>query len=262
MSKLDRQLDAIVGGERVEIRWPKEAEIDIDALTAELKSNIDNAAQRVSLDLRGVHGAPARLVDLLCEAQVYARENGKVLAISAALPAMETALNPRRRRKAGRSKEAIDKESALDAGELAKSVLDSRFDQPEYDMSKAETIIRPKKIKKKTPLTHYIGLAGIIAVSLAVIGGVYYYATNDEAPLIQPPTKAYEDSGKVVLARKWVDKTGRFSVTGTFDRVEGEEVVIIMDQGEEKFIALELLSELDQKYVDRFLTTESPFKSK
>ena len=124
MSKLDRQLDKIHNESRVVIEWPKDVEVDVDALRATLIEEIDQHHRRVPLDLRSVHGAPKALVKLLLEMQRYARSKDKVLAISYALAPMQDALNPRRRRKAGRSNEAIDQEGSIDAGEVAKSALD------------------------------------------------------------------------------------------------------------------------------------------
>ena len=136
MSKLDRQLDQVSGEKKVAVVWPKDADVDVVRLRERLISEIDGHNHRIPLDLRGVHGAPPALVEILIDLQKYARSEGKLLSISYALPPMQDALNPRRRRKAGRPSEAIDEDGQPDASEVAKSLL-VQDEVSEYDIGKA-----------------------------------------------------------------------------------------------------------------------------
>ena len=54
MAKIDRQLDQVYGEERVVIRWPANAEVDLNEIRDHLIRQIDDHVQRVPQDLRAV----------------------------------------------------------------------------------------------------------------------------------------------------------------------------------------------------------------
>ena len=195
MSKLDRQLDEVYGEERVVIRWPANAEVDLNEIRDHLIRQIDDHVQRVPLDLRRVDGVPQPLIDLLIECQAYARSSGKVLSISSARPEMHDALNGRPRRKSARTKNTVT------AGDLAKSVLDQQLLQdepPKYDVSKAEKIKRPKKKgrhQKESTWKRYAMLAAVAILVTGVIGAVEWYVIfNRDPDNMIVPTKSFESS--------------------------------------------------------------------
>lgn len=50
-------------------------------------------------------------------------------------------------------------------------------------------------------------------------------------------------------SRNWVDSSGQFKIEATFEKVEGEKVLLKLPNGEFKQISLSMLSTTDQKYV-------------
>lgn len=199
MSKLDRQLDDFSSGGRVEIHLPAGEEVDVGGLHQMLRNEIDSRPHRIPLDLRGVHGAPKPLIDVLIESQRYARSQGKLLSISYALPPMKEALNPRRRRKAGKYDDAIDDDEAADAGSVAKTLLDTRLsEENKYDISKAERIRRDKKTKKKTKkkkqnkLRDYLVIGALILLCGTVVGIVEWMIVFHDPPDTIVPNKTFE----------------------------------------------------------------------
>ncbi len=200
MSKLERQLDDVFGEDRVEILWPSDEEVDVELLRLQLISEIDAHAHRIPLDLRGVRGAPEQLVDLLLEMQRYAMSQTKVLSISASLPPMQQALNPRRRRKAGRPQEAIDDQGARNASEVAKSAIRSRggSEDPQTLLAvqadeKAETRVR-SRTKPRFKWARYVALlAAILALFTAGLL-VYWFYSYETKPLIYQNIKTFEST--------------------------------------------------------------------
>ncbi len=197
MSKLDRQLDDITGKGRVEIQIAAGEEVDVGQLHQMLRNEIDSRHHRIPLDLRKVHGAPQALIDVLIESQKYARSQGKILSVSYALPPMQEAMNPRRRRQAGKSNEAIDSDTAADAGEVAKSLLDERHsDESAYDISNAEKIIREKKKngkkKKRNKRREYLILGAVILLVTGVIGAIEWVIVFNDQPSAVMPIKSFE----------------------------------------------------------------------
>ena len=196
MSKLDRQLDDVFGEGRVEVFWPSDDEVDVELLRLQLISEIDAHAQRIPLDLRGVQGAPEQLVDLLLEMQRYAMSRSKVLSISASLPPMQEALNPRRRRKAGRPQEAIDDVGSRNASEVAKTAIRSRGGDDPHTLlavqaeENAETRVR----SRTSPRFHLDRNVALLASILGLVtaGMLTYWFFTDEAAVIYQKAKTFE----------------------------------------------------------------------
>ena len=65
MSKLDRQLNQASGESIVAINWPRGGLVNVDQLREQLVDEIDCHQYRVPIDLRGVHGAPDALIELV-----------------------------------------------------------------------------------------------------------------------------------------------------------------------------------------------------
>jgi hypothetical protein len=206
VSKLERQLDDVFGEERVEILWPSDEEVDVELLRLQLISEIDAHAQRIPLDLRGVRGAPEQLVDLLLEMQRYATSQSKVISISASLPAMQEALNPRRRRKAGRPQEAIDEQGARNASEVAKTAIRSRGgDNPQTLLAvqadeKAETRVRSRTTPRLRSDRNLALLASILGLFAAAVL-TYRFFTDETKPVIVP-TKSFESESETRTAER------------------------------------------------------------
>ena len=198
MSKLDRQLDGVFGEERVEIFWPSDDEVDVDLLRLHLISRIDDHLRRVPLDLRGVNGAPDRLVDLLLELQRYAMSQGKVLSISASLPPMQEALNPRRRRKAGRPQEAIDEFGSRSASEVARTAINSQGsgDPNPLLVSKVDESAERRvgaRTKVRRNKKDYLGLVTAIVGILAATLAFHWFWGFETEPLIYDNIKTFEN---------------------------------------------------------------------
>lgn len=197
MSKLERQLDDVFGEERVEILWPSDDEVDVELLRLQLVSEIDAHAQRIPLDLRGVRGAPEQLVDLLLEMQRYAMSQTKVLSISASLPPMQEALNPRRRRKAGRPQKAIDERGTRDASEVARNAIRSRgSDDPQTLLAvqadeQAETRVRSRTRPRIRLDRNAVLVASILSLFTAGLL-TYWFFTDETKPVIYENAKMFE----------------------------------------------------------------------
>lgn len=251
MSKLERQLDEVYGEERVTIAWPSDDEVDVDEIRAHLIREIDRHRQRVPLDLRGVNGAPESLIDLLLEAQLYAKEQDKVVAISYALPPMQDALQGRPRR----SPAPLRKEKGEgDAGELAHSILKKQVyksDPANYDLSNAEKIERSKRRRKPRSAWHrYAILSSVILGGTAIIGAIEWYLIFHEQPKgVRIPTKAFEVIGKARKYRSWTEVNGQFAVTAEFVRVENETVYLRGEDGRTLSIDIEKLSQADREHL-------------
>jgi hypothetical protein len=198
VSKLERQLDDFFGEERVEILWPSDEEVDVELLRLQLISEIDAHTQRIPLDLRGVRGAPEQLVDLLLEMQRYAMSQSKVVSISASLPPMQEALNPRRRRKAGRPDEAIDEQGTRDASEVAKNAIRSRGgDDPQTLLAVQADEKAERRVRSRT--TSHARLDRNVAILASILGlftaglVVYWFYTYETKPLIYQNIKTFEN---------------------------------------------------------------------
>ena len=199
MAKLDRQLDEFFGERRVEVQWPSDEEVDVDLLRLHLISEIDSHARRVPLDLRGVNGAPEELVDLLLEMQRYAMAQSKVLSISASLPPMQEALNPRRRRRAGRPQEAIDEDGARDASEVARSAIQSQSNsEPNALLAYQAEVVAERRVRARTTARRktqrYLWLLIAILGSLAAMLTLHWFFSVETKPLIYDSVKTFENS--------------------------------------------------------------------
>lgn len=197
MSKLERQLDRIHNEQRVVIKWARGDEPNVDRVRQMLLAAIDDHKQRIPLDLRKVDGAPNELVELLIEAQRYARERDKVLSISFALEPMRKALNPRRRRKAGKGSEAIDDDGSIDASEVADALLlaeTKNASTESYDISKAEKIIREPKKSRFSPTAKrylFLGCLAFVGTALAVSLEAFILF-GQEQPTVNVRKKTFE----------------------------------------------------------------------
>ena len=175
MAKIDRQLDRVWGEGQVRIDWPADEEVDVDLVRLYLISEIDRHDYRIPVDLRGVQGAPEELIDLLVEMQRYARDQAKYLSISNSLPPMQEALHPRRRR-AGRKQTSAT--TATDAGESARTVLDSQYKEEPYSIEESKVVRKPKKRKSsktQRKRSHYLRLGGLILAVTGAIAVVEWY---------------------------------------------------------------------------------------
>ena len=198
VAKLERQLDELYGERRVEIHWPSDDEVDVDLLRLHLISEIDSHTRRIPLDLRGVNGSPEELVELLLELQRYAMTQSKVLSISASLPPMQEALNPRRRRKAGRAQEAIHEDGARNASEVARSAINSHGNsEPNAYLAYQAEVVAERRVRSRTKprrnlkryLGHLIVIFGILTSLL-----VFHWFFNFQAdPLIYDSVKSFEN---------------------------------------------------------------------
>jgi hypothetical protein len=192
-------LDEVLGEKRVEIHWPSDDEVDVDLLRLYLISEIDAHRQRIPLDLRGVHGSPERLVDLLIEMQRYAASRSKVLSISASLPAMQEALNPRRRRKAGRPQDAIDETGARTASEVARSAIKSQPQAPNALLAQNADVAAERRVRSGTRrsakrVRRIIELASMVLIGVAAISSIYWFSTRKTPPLVYSSVKSFESS--------------------------------------------------------------------
>ncbi len=191
MSKLDRQLDGLTGDGRVEIEISEGQDVDVGELHQLLRNEIDRRHHRIPIDLRRVHGAPVELIDVLISAEKYARKQGKILTISYALPPMQEALDPMRRR-ATKSAQKGDE----DAGAAAKSLLDEQnASEHRYDITRAEKIGRKRTRRntgKQYAIKRYIVLGSIIAVATLAIGWIEYVILFNESPSTVVPSKILE----------------------------------------------------------------------
>ncbi len=197
MSKLDRQLDDFFGERRVEIHWPSAEEVDVDLLRLHLISEIDSHSRRIPLDLRGVNGAPEELVDLLLDMQRYAMAQSKVLSISASLPPMQEALNPRRRRKARRPQQAIDEDGARDASEVARSAIQSQASsEPSALLAYQAEVVAERRVRSRTRVRrttkHYVRLMTAILLILAAILTFLWFFSFETKPVIYDNLKSFE----------------------------------------------------------------------
>ena len=169
----------------------------MELLRLQLISEIDAHAQRIPLDLRGVRGAPEQLVDLLLEMQRYAMSQTKVLSISASLPPMQEALNPRRRRKAGRPEEAIDERGTRDASEVARNAIRSRgSDDPQTLLAvqadeQAETRVRSRTRPRIRLDRNAVLVASILSLFTAGLL-TYWFFTEETKPVIYENAKMFE----------------------------------------------------------------------
>ena len=149
------------------------------------------------LILRTVNGAPDALVDLLLELQRYAMSRGKVLSISASLPPMQEALNPRRRRKAGRPQEAIDEEGTGSASEVARSAINSHGPaDPSALIGSQVEAAAERRIHSRTSVRRgkkeYLTALAAILVSLAAMMAIHWFWNTDTEPLIYSNLKTFE----------------------------------------------------------------------
>lgn len=198
MSKLDRHLDKLRGEGRVEIQIAAGEEIDVGRLHQLLRNEIDARQHRIPVDLRKVHGAPEALVDVLIESQKYARSQGKILSVSYALPPMQEALNPIRRRMAGKSAERLDGDAAADASQVAKELIDQCYsEEATYDTSKAEKIQRKKKpANTRSKGFDYLLLGSVILSVTMVIAAIEWAIVfNDQPDAVIIPAKTFESVG-------------------------------------------------------------------
>jgi hypothetical protein len=121
-----------------------------------------------------------------------------VLSISASLPAMQEALNPRRRRKAGRPQEAIDGEGARNASEVAKTAIRSRAGSEDPQMllavradENAETRVR-SRTKPHFKWARHVALLAAIVVFFSTGLLVYWFYSYETKPLIYQNIKTFE----------------------------------------------------------------------
>lgn len=195
MSKIDRQLDEIVGEERVRIDWPRGESVDADRVRNRIRYEIDCHERRIPLDLRGVHGAPQALVEILVESQQYARSKGKLLSISAAKPAMTEALQGTRPRPKQDDGQAVAEKESVDASKIAKGILDSRRpseSNPKIDLSKSERIVRKPAQRGSSKFRRYATMLAVVAVATSAIAAVECYFLFGEEPSVTVPKKTYE----------------------------------------------------------------------
>lgn len=195
MSKLDRQLNQASGESIVAINWPRGGLVNVDQLREQLVDEIDCHQYRVPIDLRGVHGAPDALIELLLEAQRYARSQGKLVSISAALPAMQNALSPKGRMRTAPKPEPEEKVS--DASAVADELLETRYnEEPKYDISKAERVQRPAsrvaKRKRSKQMRMMITVALIVIATAAIGAAEWYYLNSADSYVPIPEDRALE----------------------------------------------------------------------
>lgn len=198
MAKLERQLDELYGESRVEIHWPSNDEVDVELLRLHLISEIDSHSRRIPLDLRGVNGSPEVLVDLLLEMQRYAMAQSKVLSISASLPPMQEALNPRRRRKAWRPQETIDQDGARNASEVARSAINSHGNsEPNALLAYQAEVVAERRVRSRTKtrrgLKRYLAFLLLIFSSLTLMLALHWFFSFETEPLIYDNVKTFEN---------------------------------------------------------------------
>ena len=194
MSKLDRQLNQTSGESTVAINWPRGELVNVDQLREQLVNEIDCHQYRVPIDLRGVHGAPDALVELLHEAQRYARSQGKLVSISAALPAMQNALSSRQRS----IRKPQPTESAGDASAVADELLETRYsEERKYDISKAEkvgdTVSRVAKRKRSRRLRLTIIASVVVIATLGIAAAEWLYLTSLDSPVTFQENRSLEE---------------------------------------------------------------------
>jgi hypothetical protein len=111
---------------------------------------------------------------------------------------MQEALNPRRRRKAGRPQEAIDEQGARNASEVAKTAIRSRGgDNPQTLLAvqadeKAETRVRSRTTPRLRSDRNLALLASILGLFAA--GLLTYWFFTSEDPVIYDSAKMFEES--------------------------------------------------------------------
>ncbi|MGB7345581.1 MAG: SHD1 domain-containing protein [Pirellulaceae bacterium] len=256
MSKLDRQLDAINGDERVCIKWQGDEHDNVDKLRQFLVEQVDRRELRVPLDLRGVKGAPAELVSLLKETRRYARSKDKILVISYAMPEMLNALSNRGLREKRRNREEDDG----DAGDVAQDFLlrqQTTQKTTGYDISKAETISRTKK--DRTKQKRYLLMGSIISVATLLVGFVEYKMIFNQTTELKMPAKGFESHKPVEKFRIWNDKTGRFSVRALFIKMDNQTITLQREDGPTINVKIENLSDEDRRYLES-IDAENPFR--
>lgn len=199
MSKLERQIEQIAGESRVEISWPFGEDIDIDVVRNRLRYEIDLHEDRVPLDLRGVHGVPPALLELLIESGDYAIRKGKRMTVSYASPAMQDAL---RRRKVPQNLQRAnaDTDEGRCASDIANAALKSQgpapvtrtMDSAAASIAEAKANARNLKGRSKRRFSRIIKLGSIIIAATSVIAAVEFYLLMGETETVTLPTKTYE----------------------------------------------------------------------
>ncbi|WP_182867683.1 hypothetical protein [Stieleria mannarensis] len=189
MARLDKQLDKLSGEKVFRLHWPEDDSMDMELLRAEMVREINSHDHRIPLDLRGVKGAPAELVDLLVDMERYARSKSKILSMTWMLPPMRDAIDERLGR---RSRPKSENEPDA-ASKTARDLLNHAEKKNEYDLSKAQKLERKKPVKKsKTGKKHYLKLVAIALLGAIAVGVVEGVIIMQQEETLIVPEKGFE----------------------------------------------------------------------
>jgi len=92
MSKLDKPAHQYEANACLKVVWLAFDDVDANALRQKLRNAIQQAENRVRLDCREVDGAPNELIDILHEANEFAKCSGKQIALTFASDLLRHAL--------------------------------------------------------------------------------------------------------------------------------------------------------------------------
>ncbi len=200
MSKLDRQIDEANAVAPLKIVWHAFDDVDADVLRQQLRTAILSADRRVPLDCRDVDGAPDELVEILLNANDYAKERSKQVTLSFASDELRQALRPGVHRRTSRDPGLVGKR--VDAASAAAESLHERvssYTQPEAKPTAKLSIAPSGKSKDRFRL---VKLASLVLLGAAFLGGLEWYLVFNEEETIDisqyvenqqaPPVKTFE----------------------------------------------------------------------
>ncbi|MEM6470418.1 MAG: hypothetical protein AAF802_12750 [Planctomycetota bacterium] len=200
MSRLEKQIASASGEKAVRIEWPNDDVVDTGAIRKMLKKEIDSHERLIPLDLRGVRGAPDRLVEILVDMRCYAVSVNKSLSMPWILPELRIAIDERLSRPVGSSAQPSCKNVQENASERAEEILrdaGKKGDSP-YDMAHAKKIDRPEKKRVAKPLTkrkRYMQLGFVVFIGTALVicaGASLLFQIEDQTVIIEVPRKGFE----------------------------------------------------------------------
>lgn len=199
MSKIDRQIERIAGETRVEISWPFGEIIDIDVVRNRLRYEIDIHDDRVPLDLRGVHGVPPALLELLIESGDYAISKGKRMTVSYASRAMQEALRTGKVPKQSQDSQSQTAQQNI-ASDIANAALKSQgpapvtrtMDHVASSIADSKATAKATAKRRKRDKTRLIKLGCVILAATSVIAAIECYVLFGETETVTMPKKTYE----------------------------------------------------------------------
>lgn len=187
MAKIDRQLAQQFGESTIKVTCAPDEQIDFDLVQLQLVSELRTRSRCLSIDLRSFHGDCSTMAHVILKLQRFASGEGKVIAITNALPAMQAALSPKKRPKqTDQAKTAKDASRSADMAlvdhEVSEQMIKS-IDQPHENTLP----VSPKKLEKKNR-HKYLVLSLVTVVGAAVVIGIQawfvFYSEQRSKPVM------------------------------------------------------------------------------